>query len=135
MPTTNYYSYNLILFCLRLMHIIFSYKNNKSLENDCDIITQHLNAFEDYATPDDVREQTLETYTSFIKINQKTICDKYNENTWTNIEIEENNKFHIALRNIIQDMNRQEKKMIDVLILPFACELGLFPFPKEEIET
>jgi hypothetical protein len=105
------------------MFIIYSNKNNKNLENDCDIITQYLNTFEDYETPDDVREQMAET---FITINQKTICDKYNENTWANIEIEENNKFHIALRNIIQDMNRQEKKMIDVLILPFALRMGCF---------
>ena len=119
----NHYKFNLILFCLRIMFIIYSNKNNKNLENDCDIITQYLNTFEDYETPDDVREQMAET---FITINQKTICDKYNENTWANIEIEENNKFHIALRNIIQDMNRQEKKMIDVLILPFALRMGCF---------
>lgn len=133
MKTNNHYKFNLILFCVRIMFIIYSNKNNKNLENDCDIITQYLNAFEDYETTDDMREQMAEMYVSFITINQKTICDKYNENTWENIEIEENNKFHIALRNIIQDMNRQEKKMIDVLVIPFACEMGLFPFPKEDV--
>jgi hypothetical protein len=30
------------------------------------------------------------------------------------------------MKNIILDMTRQEKQIINVLIVDFACELGLF---------
>jgi hypothetical protein len=68
----------------------------------------------------------MDSFISFVKINKKNICDLYNENDWSHTQKINNDQFHNAMRNIILDMNRQEKQIVNVLIAQFASEIGLF---------
>jgi hypothetical protein len=90
------------------------------------IITQYVTDFEDAYTTNIVREKMMDSFISFVKINKKNICDLYNENDWSHTPKINNDQFHNAMRNIILDMNRQEKQIVNVLITQFASEIGLF---------
>jgi hypothetical protein len=94
--------------------------------NDCMVITQYVTDFEDASTTNIVREKMMDSFISFVKINKKNICDLYNENDWSHTQKINNDQFHNAMRNIILDMNRQEKQIVNVLIAQFASEIGLF---------
>ena len=130
------YRLSLTLAFFRIFSIIYSYKyyfceKNNNLENpeimfDCNLITYYVNDLETIAVSNDVKEKMMESYISFIVVNRKCITDKYNDNNWTVIEIDEKDKIHIAMRNIMMKMTTQEKKIINVLIDQFACELDLF---------
>ena len=123
---TNYHQLSLTLNFFRIFSIIYSYKNNKNLRNDCMVITQYVTDFEDASTTNIVREKMMESFISFVEINKNNICDLYNENDWSHTQIHDNEEFHNAMRNIILEMNRQEKQIINVLIAQFASEIELF---------
>lgn len=124
----NYHRLSLTLNFFRIFRIINEHIRtiSRDHEEDNNLMCDFLNRFEDIETSLTEREEMMETYISFVTKNKNTICDKYNENMWNNIEIEENNKFHIAMRNLILLMNRHQKQIIDVLIIQFAVELGFF---------
>ena len=123
---TNYHQLSLTLSFFRIFSIIYSYKNNCDLRDDCMVITQYVTEFEDASTTNNVREKMMELFISFVKVNKIKICDLYNENDWSHTLINDNDQFQNAMRNIILDMNRHEKQIINVLITQFASELELF---------
>lgn len=90
------------------------------------VITQYVTEFEDASTTNNVRGKMMELFISFVKVNKIKICDLYNENDWSHTLINDNDQFQNAMRNIILDMNRHEKQIINVLITQFASELELF---------
>ena len=126
---------SLTLTFFRIFSIIYSHKyyfckNNNNLDNkeimtDCNLISYYVNDLETISVSNDVKEKMMESYISFITINIKCITDKYNDNNWTVIEIDDNDKIHVAMRNIIMEMTIQEKQIINVLISQFADELDL----------
>jgi len=123
---------SLALLFFRIFSIIYSHKyyfcENKNLVNkemihDCNLISYYISDLETAAISNHVKQNMMESYISFVVINIECITDKYNDNNWTEIKIDDNNKIHIAMQNIIMQMTRQEKQIINVLIEKFAQDI------------
>jgi hypothetical protein len=96
------------------------------MSDDCSFLSKYINDFELLSTTTNEREKMMEPFISFVRMNKESICDLYNENDWSHTLIGENDQFQNSLRKIIQDMNRRDKQIINVLITQFATELELF---------
>ena len=124
----QFINYSFIFFRILCQFIIYKPLDSKlPLEKDIDCIHEYINKIESIDISNEERIIKIQALKSFITLNKNKITDLNNENNWDIVEIIEEEPLHLALKNIFLNLlSRQEKNILNILIIQLALELQLF---------
>jgi len=121
MEETDFVNASLLFF--RIVHTILLYK-----DYPCDgrIISQVQNEIESLTNSVEQCMITLQPFLHFLTLNKSLIVNMNCENDWIKTRIDENDLFHLALKNILSQLSRFDREIINITLRNCASSLGFF---------
>ena len=90
-------------------------------------IIEFLNKLESMDTPRSERVEMYDSFLSFVRLNGVAITATYVQNAWDDIQVEEGNELHEALKHTLEARTFKDKDIINQIVTQIACALEMYP--------
>ena len=122
-PGSIHLSYTLTLVFFRIFYILHDYKFDEYGMK----ILEFSNKLESLDTPRRERLEMYDMFLSFVRLNGVAITAMYTQNAWDDIQVEEGNELHEALKHTLEARTFKDKDIINQIVTQIACALEMYP--------
>ena len=122
-PGSIHLSRTLTLVFFRIFYILHDYKFDEYGMK----ILEFSNKLESLDTPRSERLEMYDMFLSFVRLNGVAITAMYTQNAWDDIQVEEGNELHEALKHTLEARTYKDKDIINQIVTQIACALEMYP--------